>query len=365
MRLSELTESPKTFTKSDFPLVLNNVSDNYGKVFETALTKLNTAIKDGELTATEFKSIKDGLNRPLELSYEKVIREKYYHGGKWESIPKELDVIYDLRPELHRAASALKKLEKIKSKEPLHKDALEFFTQINSIVLAVQSLKDKIVKKKRAAVEKETAASEKTATIMSHKDVKKVKKVLTEVTKQLHDDVLAGNVSWLNNIVAQYKKQYDKNDRQTGYLRKYARDPFTRSIVGKVVERDGFRVDDAETIKKDYKEILKKEATKMTDDTLAVFISKNTSKMAEILKNKNNLKTIKLNSADASRGVVEGILDLVFSDKSSFTVKNKIVTSYSKHGKPFYRFPTTFHKVVTADGSSMKTPSEKKMKEQF
>ena len=96
------------------------------------------------------------------------------------------------------------------------------------------------------------------------------------------------------------------------------------------------------------------------------FVHKNTQKLAEILTKKNNLKSVTLRGADTSRGTIEGTLGLDFNDNSSFIVHSKLVFSYSVHGKPFSRYPTTFHSVVFPDGTKMTgRASEQRMKDEF
>ena len=54
-----------------------------------------------------------------------------------------------------------------------------------------------------------------------------------------------------------------------------------------------------------------------------------------------------------------------FEDGSRFTVQNSIVLSYSVYGKPFYRYPTTFHNVILPNGDKLRNPSEAKIKKEF
>ena len=77
------------------------------------------------------------------------------------------------------------------------------------------------------------------------------------------------------------------------------------------------------------------------------------------------MQTVKLINASTSRGTVEGTIAFEFNDGSSFTVRNKVVMSYSKYNTPFYRYPTTFHNVKMPDGSTMSQPSEERMLDIF
>lgn len=58
-------------------------------------------------------------------------------------------------------------------------------------------------------------------------------------------------------------------------------------------------------------------------------------------------------------------IDFKFDDGSYFTVRNSIVVSHSKYGKPFYRYPTTFHNMKLSNGKFLPNPSELDLKKSF
>jgi hypothetical protein len=158
--------------------------------------------------------------------------------------------------------------------------------------------------------------------------------------------------------------QYDPADPKTSNYGRNARNPFVRGIMNKALEPAKHR--EPEKLKEDWKDAIKAEAKKMTDDVLDHFINKQTAKLAEILVKKDSLKTIEMKDARAGSGVVEGLLRLTFDDDSAFDVNNKLVWSISKLGKQFYRFPTTFHNVIMADGRQLSgKASENRMKDEF
>ena len=66
-------------------------------------------------------------------------------------------------------------------------------------------------------------------------------------------------------------------------------------------------------------------------------------------------------SGSSSRNTISYELE----DKSRFTVQNSIVLSYSVYGKPFYRYPTTFHNVILPNGDKLRNPSESSVKKAF
>ncbi len=94
------------------------------------------------------------------------------------------------------------------------------------------------------------------------------------------------------------------------------------------------------------------------------FVSKNTDRISRIVQRKGNLKGAKVLSMNSGADY-GGEIRFDFFDGSSFVVRNKTVEKLSQLGKWFYQYPTTFHRVILPDGTSMKKPSEKRMNEVF
>ena len=364
MKLTDiyLTEA-KTFTA---PITLAHIPHEHNqKWFKKGLEDLSKYVSEGELTATEFKDLKDHINRGMEKAYEQVVRAPYYHSGAWENLPEGVYDLLDFHIAAHTLAGKLKKIRATKIKHEAIDKAKKLLTELEPIAVAVTSLKDKIVKKKKAVVQAQQTKEQSEAKILSNKDVQRVRDMLIRVTKKVRAAVQEANEEWLMGFVTRWKKQYDKDNQSTEPLRYYAKNPIARQVTSAATDskRDGGSL--IYKFKKGYKLIVAEEAKKMTDDILEHFISKNTAKLGVVVAGKNNLKKISLVSNDASRGVVEGTLKLEFSDGSSFTVRNKVVTSYSKYGKPFYKYPTTFHNVKMPDGSKLSQPSEARMGKEF
>jgi len=357
MKLAPLHEG-FSFVRSGFK------QDSRDKRFTEALEKLKQYIEAGELIQVEFKEMKEDLQRAINSSWTELIQSPYFHGGAWERLPKDVYDIGYLNTGLHLISSSLKKAKKYPEHE-LTQKVIKFFTELLPIERDVKTLKGKIVKKRKAAVD---AEKKKEATFQKHVssvDVKKVRTVLKRITTKLRNEIQEDNVQWLNDIVKKWKKQYNPENDKTDPYDFYKANPHNRSIVQKTIERsDGYH--SSWKMKKGYKKILEKEATQMTDDMIEGFIGKNTAKLAAIVSEKGGLKTVTLRRAFAGRGRIEGTLKLEFKDKSSFIVDSKIVHSYSKRGLPFSRYPTTFHNVIMPDGNKMKgKASEARMNKEF
>ena len=100
--------------------------------------------------------------------------------------------------------------------------------------------------------------------------------------------------------------------------------------------------------------------------TFRQFIEKNVEKLSAIVELKGGEPPERrLIDASVSGGVLETRMAFTFSDKSSFEVLNQIVEQYSPLGRPYLRFPTTFHDVRLADGQKLSQPSESAMKTVF
>ncbi len=88
-------------------------------------------------------------------------------------------------------------------------------------------------------------------------------------------------------------------------------------------------------------------------------------KIAAIVDTKGNLQESTVISCSVTERGMLGTLRFAFSDGSAFQAQKSVVLSHSIHGKPFLRFPLTFHDVQMPDGKPMKQPSEERMNTVF
>lgn len=371
MKFQQLTET-KFVTK--YPSIEKTLTDKANARFQEHLSNIQEYLKAGELIKAEFARIKD-INRFIEETIAKEIREPYWYAGKYESLPEHIR--YDLDTSnvgMHTIPGKLKKALALQKQgdHPALKRYIELMNEFMPLHLAQKELKGMIVAKKAAAVSKEKEAETEKKFQAGHKDVKKVKKVLTDITKQLYDKVYKSNLQYIMSVIDHFWTRYDPaQHRKTNNYAINARNPFHRDIVNlsiKPYPGGSKHINDPD--KKDTKKAINEKAEafakRMTDEVLDHFINKQTAKLADILTQKNNLKIIELIDARTGSGVVEGLLKLAFKDGSSFHVNNKVVWGTSKLGKVFHRFPTTFHQVVMPTGERMKgAASEARMRSEF
>lgn len=336
-------------------------------MFDKAVESLRKYKEEGELTATEFKELKENLSYGLRDAWGKLISQPYVYGGAYESLPADVNaVIGDMSVQLHLIPGQLKKARKV-TDHPATRAAIKFLEALEQISIDVKSMKDKIVKKKRAVVDAANQKAEATRIMMGDDDVQRVRSALEQITNDLKDDLYQSNLRWLTNIVDKWAKQYDPANEKTHPYDFYRNsNTFAYMILQRTTKREGTYRDEKHVLNDDYKSTLDKEAKTITQDMINKFVYKNTTKLAQILVKKGGLNKVTLKGARTDSGTVEGTLQLDFKDKSSFIVTSGLVWSYSKNGTNFARYPTTFHRVVFPDGTKMHgRASEERMKTEF
>ena len=355
-----------TLKEADTSLVQSPMSEKRRERFREALNSFRKYKEEGELTATEFKTVKETLNSGIREAWNTLIRQQFINGGMWERLPRDVyDIIGELNPALHTIPGALKKVRKAPD-HPMTKVAIEILESLMQLALDAKAMKGMIVKKKKVVRDKETAAEEKQKFMLGNDDVQRVQSALEQITQDLKEDVYQNNLRWLRGVVKVWFDQYNPENKKTEPREYFRNDVFRAMIIQRVTTRKGYGYDSPITLNADHDEYLQTEAKKITQHMIDNFVHKNTRKLAEILTKKNNLKSVTLRGADTSRGTIEGTLGLDFTDNSSFIVHSKLVFSYSVHGKPFSRYPTTFHNVVFPDGTKMTgRASEQRMKDEF
>jgi len=355
-----------TLHEADTSLIQSTLSERSKERFNEALKKFRYYKEEGELTATEFKAVKETLNSGINEAWNRLVRQPFFHGGAWERLPREVYEIFDgLNPALHTIPGALKKARKA-PEHAITKIAIEILESLIQLALDAKEMKGMIVKKKKAVRAKETAAEEKQKFMLGNDDVQRVQSALEQITQDLKEDVYQNNLRWLRGVVNTWKDQYNPENQKTYPSEYFRNDHFRGMIIQRVTTRKGYGYNSPLTLNDNYDEYLQTEAKKITQQMIDNFVHKNTRKLAEILTKKNNLKTVTLRGADTSRGTIEGTLGLDFNDNSSFIVHSKLVFSYSVKGTPFTRYPTTFHNVVFPDGTKMTgRASEQRVKDEF
>lgn len=114
-----------------------------------------------------------------------------------------------------------------------------------------------------------------------------------------------------------------------------------------------------------YKELIHQQTIKDVDSMIANFVGKNAYKLATIINNKGNLKSIEGHIAGTKAGKFEGSYAIEFEDGSRFAVFSQAVFAEGYIQSAHYRYPTTFHGIILPNGEKHAKFSEEQMIEIF
>lgn len=111
--------------------------------------------------------------------------------------------------------------------------------------------------------------------------------------------------------------------------------------------------------------IIDKQARRYVDELRTFFVNRNLRKLAPIVDAMKGGFDLRAAQTHLSINGFASELVATASSKAAFRTRMQAVLSYSSKGKPFNRFPVTFHNVVLPTGEKMGQPSEKRMNEVF
>lgn len=349
------------------------------QALESVLNKMKEGLDNKEIVNPQFEDVKYCVNRFVEAAFKATISERYLYAGKYESLPKDLQYL-DLPYSMHAVGALYKKQLKFEQSFPdevVVKDLRKVLDEIKPLYDAFSELKTYVVKanvkKKQMKEEAEKQEDEYMKKMVSHKDAQKVIELLKSKAKDIHQEIYNGEMSYLKSVVSGYLER-SKEKNTTDYYEIYSNPVFAdviavlQSVTKKEKQKTNPYLVGEErnfSLVDNYEEILSKQANQHANYVVDRFVYKNTSKVAYILNEKNNMKQAALENVNIKKGVIECNLKIDFDDASSFVAYNSVVLSYSKYGKPFYRYPTTFTNVFLPGGVKMKDVSEQTMEEVF
>lgn len=336
------------------------------KTLTEVASKIDNALRNGEVISTVFDDIKYELNIFIENAFEERIAKKYFHGqaGKTpDEIYLDIGYVHSVQ-ELKFYAKKLAKASADAKQFIGYADMVKFNEQFSPIVGLMQWLKDNKVsaaaRKKEASDAKKEESDSWMKKYVGHKDVKKVIDILTELTKEKRDEIFSNEFNFLSKLADQIIKYLEANPdvkRMKAYDH-FSKNPMLSFLFSRMVDANM-------KLTNDWEDFIKKMAQEAADQIIDGFIYKNTGKIAFVIYKKNNMKGVKLDNVRIGQGKVESDLHFEFKDGSRFTATSSVVGAVSKYGKWFYRYPTTFHDVLMPDGKKLSGPSEQKMEEVF
>ena len=343
--------------------------------FESAQCALHAASEAGVIKNTEYEETREVLNR----TFEKVWRAAHADVS-WDDLraaypsDRELNAARDVywnAPQFHTYATALRRLEQAPISLPHRAELSAYLVEIGPIVQAMTHFtKNKatlVVKRQPRSADE--APSKYLAPLASGTAVRLVQDALVEVTTKAYDGLLAQIWAEYRGYVLYYTEEREKvltlspKARVTPYDIFIRRDPrlpkwsAERVVTAVTDERGALRQQSVALIET----LARRDADAIRDQ----FIVKNLTKLDSIVDAKGDVASVTVISQNLGLCQLEGTLRVTFKDGARFDAKNSVVWTHSIHGKPFNRFPLTFHDVRFADGTKMPQPSEERMNTLF
>ncbi len=347
------------FTGQDFPIIAAN--PKVAQYLTKLLPALNQALRAGSIANPAYKTLTHNLSRMHNELMTSEIGERFTHSGKVWSLPEPFRSFDFTSGNPGHVAGKLKRLDKIKIEHPIKDRYQEVAGEFLVLVDFVASLKDRV--HKRQPKLDEATLYMYVPPMASASAIRTIEEVLTNMSDRLKtefaDYLFKQDVAAVENRITH---PITRHERIRGRV-----PDMLSSLMAKVGENwDSFNRS-YNSLKGDYKEIIRKECAEHADHVQKQFLAKNVRKLAKIIELKGNLKgQPTIIHSHAGQGGFSGELRVDFLDGSGFVVRNQVVQKTSQHGRNFLQFPTTFHNARLATGRFMPgQPSEKEMIEDF
>jgi len=211
--------------------------------------------------------------------------------------------------------------------------------------------KVKLLEIELKAAYKET--SDKYFSIIEQNYLNKIEQLLNKIEQEHKSESLYG--FFLKGKINKSKYYYEQAKYDYNFALKYF-DEIHKS----------FNVTDIK-LKSNYKEIVYINVQKIINDLETQFISKNVLKIGTIIYNvgEENFISVKRNWSNLSNIGFEGSFTLKFKNNMQFDILSQAVYVNGYIVSSHYRFPTTFHNVIFANGNTKKKVSESDMIKYF
>lgn len=211
----------------------------------------------------------------------------------------------------------------------------------------------KLAAKKQKDTTKKQKEAQRKATIVRYQNLPELKGVLDELGTQFYNETVTNiTVDYAKSITAYFTdKKFNLERPSSSEYYKYRAYCNVREKMAPFMIKD--------ELKPNWAAIVKKIANESAKIWVDEFKAKMALKLGGIIDFKGGAEVKRFGN------VADYILLLSFKDTSSFFIKTKQVWSRSCNGVEFFRFPSTFHNVIFADGTKMKTPSAEKMLKEF
>lgn len=361
---------------SQYPLIRAALSEKQLQRFSERVASLEEAQTRGEIANPIYQDARQSLNRDFQRAWEKHVSHPHIW-GKAMSLPEKLDAL-TMYPEVHTAKGKEKKLEKLKGPEYEVAAVAEAMAAMRSLLAEMRPLADLVEDLKTKTVKRKPASEAEvvpgfTAPRAEPASVKYARELFEGVTREACDKLVSAINRGYKLRVEGYLQQNPVGEvpqsSVVDYLKAKNRgvvpsDDYSILCMAVEVER---RPKNPLKMIEGWETALHEKAVSEAKAIQDSFVYKNVRKVASILEGKGlqMLSDVKVIGHSVNISGLSGTFQFSFRDGSSFVATNSVVGSTSVHGKPFLRFPLTFHEVKLPGGEPMKQPSEERMNTVF
>ncbi|MFK4132356.1 hypothetical protein ACI2KR_08685 [Pseudomonas luteola] len=363
----ELIERFKNF-ETGFPNLAYAMNDRDIAFLNKRLPDLIPYLERGEIPNARAKDFKSYLSRAAEDSYKALLTDQYY--PLKEDHPLK-SLYYDISIySVSHVPSARKKIDKVVkanpelADHPIVETFNKYYQDASVLVTVSEALKEMAVKR-QVKTDAEREAEAKYVPPMADKASQElVSAALTKITEESYENVK-------KSLIDYFESRLDtlvKKSQQEGFTY-HNISPYDRSFLSKFADKDYIKRNAPYYKKADSHELIVAAATKEADHVREMFVVKNLRKLASIIDRRGGLLSVSEVGRKISIGGLEGRLCFKFKDGGSFEANNSVVFAISPLGKPFHRYPLTFHNVVRGQGEGnekvLKMRSEEWMNKEF
>jgi hypothetical protein len=362
--MSNSDTPPKLPSIADLPTLAAARSEQGTNTLVYALKLLAEGLSAGSIANARYKDAYFILTRVLEDAWRDAVTSRFPFFGK-NKAADEAHRKYPYSPTFLRMDKPRAEFAKMRDAErdpltrSIHEAAVRFYDECLPLAKVVIWARAHAVKRQPAPPAEATEEALPQATREGRRIVREaLQETLERVRAEYREELL-------DRYTAIVKQLYDKRDEIDPRDAMEYGPPglFTRTF--EIVRERGARKGKIRRLD-DWAKGVESLAESSVALTFRHFTEKNVEKLGAIIELKgNDVPERKIIDASVNGNVLVTRMTFTFSDGSSFEVMNQIVHQYSPLGRPFARFPTTFHDVRLADGSKLATPSELLMKTVF
>lgn len=369
-------------TIQQFALKYSKIGEMRLNDYETLIKSINTAYENGELIKKELKDITEAFGRIFDITRDRDIKGSMKHIAPVyrEEMSPLHNALYDnpmSRAGLNKYVREINKCstdgedpEIIESKRKV----LEYANELIAISEKINGLKDLVVSKKKDAVLKEQKIEQEKAAKASHRDVMMTVNHLKDLTSGKRDELVR---EFKGEYLSQVEKKIEKlNEGEMEIPKTRAREKeigYSYKTVSIVLDRLKPVIIDNKTRKQvgnlKSPDEIEADAIKFGEQTADLlidqYIYRIADKVSHIIKEKDNLESIKTRSFKATSAIV-GVLNFKFKDGSEFSLNTQTVLSSNPVNPGYHiKVPTRFFDIKDDTGKMTRSMSEKEVQERL